>query len=164
MSAVEDWGRAYARQATADIGMWKRLQAISEVAECHRLQFLQMACEKLCKAHLCRAGADPVSLQSSHRYVEKNLPTVIRQFLSDHSRGHRAHLMRHFRQLSGEIELLSPAVDRGGQRLDNCEYPWQSGESIHVPADYRFSNLDLLTQPDGRMFLKCIGYAIERLA
>ncbi len=68
MSESADWARAYARQADIDFKAWELLEKHPEAvgAECHRLLFLQMACEKLCKAHLIRGGTPPESLQASH--------------------------------------------------------------------------------------------------
>jgi len=51
------WAVGYARQAQADFQTVEKLQAVS-VPECHKLQFLQMACEQLVKAHLLRSAHD----------------------------------------------------------------------------------------------------------
>src|SRR6266700_2885969 len=122
-----DWSRAYARQARADLDTWRLLQLQEEVPECHSLQFLQMACEKLTKAHLCTAGSDPKQLQASHSYPAKNLPVIVRLQipLSGIKLKNAAWLIQASKHLAYEIEILAPAVKRGGQRLDNCEYPWE---------------------------------------
>ena len=72
------WSVGYARQAQADFATFETLQ-VMPVPECHKLQFLQMACEKLVKAHLCSEGSDPANLQASHAYVARTLPVVLRQ-------------------------------------------------------------------------------------
>jgi len=127
-----------------------------------------MACEKLCKAHVCKTARDAnlievlAALRKSHGYIAKPLPGILRKYLAERARGQRLHLMRHFSHLAREIELLSPAVDDAGRRPDNCEYPWEiGGGSICIPAEHQFSNLDLLTQPDGRTFLNYIRHAIS---
>ena len=51
MASPAQWAEGYARQADADFTTWTLLQGNTSVPECHRLLFLQMACEKLCKAH-----------------------------------------------------------------------------------------------------------------
>jgi len=79
MNAANNWAKGYARQAGADFETWSLLQGNEAVPTCHKLLFLQMACEKLTKAHLCQAGSDPQQLQTSHAYVAKNLPIVLRQ-------------------------------------------------------------------------------------
>jgi len=69
-------GQAFSRQARADFEAFEAITTVP-VAVCHRLLFLQMACEKLelVKAHLLAAGADAYSLQSSHAYVAQTLPS-----------------------------------------------------------------------------------------
>jgi hypothetical protein len=61
MSAVEEWSQAFARQADADFRAWQAYERhpAALVAECQKLLFLQMACEKLCKAYLIRSGPPP---------------------------------------------------------------------------------------------------------
>jgi hypothetical protein len=59
------WAVGYARQAQADFQTFEKLQMMP-VPECHKLQFLQMAFEKLVKAHLCSERVDPSDLQTSH--------------------------------------------------------------------------------------------------
>lgn len=73
-------------------------------------------------------------------------------------------VLEHTRHLAREIEMLAPAVRRGGQRPDNCEYPWEddSGE-IHSPLDWTFTVSSLLTAPAGRTFLKLVRAAIVEL-
>ena len=139
MSAPADWAKAYARQADADFRTWEVLQAQGEVPKCHGLLFLQMACEKLCKAHLIAGGTLPEELQTSHGYIAKPLPIVIRQqiaFLRRDVKG-MGGILQAARHLAGEIEVLNPAVDRNGQRPDNCEYPWENhGGVLHSPLDW----------------------------
>ncbi|MCI0378945.1 MAG: hypothetical protein L0215_15160 [Gemmataceae bacterium] len=165
MIVFVEWAKAYARQAAADLRTWDLLHELSDVSECHQLLFLQMACEKLTKAHLCSRGSDPKELQSSHAYVSKNLPIVIRQQMAVvGARGKTAvWILRHVRHLAREIEMLAPAVKRGGQRPDNCEYPWEDASGrLHVPLDWRFAPSNLLHAPAGRTFLKLLREAIER--
>lgn len=166
MSSPADWARGYARQADADFRTWQSLQTDANVPECHRLLFLQMACEKLCKAHLITAGSPPESLQSSHGYIAKPLPLIVIQeivSLRKDVRGMQG-VLRDARYLAGEIEVLNPAVDRDGRRRDNCEYPWEDpGENVRSPLDWTFHPSGLLTAPSGRTFLKLVRLAIDRL-
>src|SRR5688500_12452938 len=90
MSTTADWVKGYARQADADFKTFQDLQGNKAVPQCHKLLFLQMACEKLCKAHLILAGSNRELLQTSHGYVAGPLPTTkrradsgVRQSLSD---------------------------------------------------------------------------------
>jgi hypothetical protein len=73
-------------------------------------------------------------------------------------------VLAHAGRLAGEIDVLAPAVDRGGLRPDNCEYPWEDGGgTLHVPLDWSFSPSRLIEPPAGPTILKLIGDAIDRL-
>jgi hypothetical protein len=71
MSQPAEWALAYAQQAKADFRAWELYEQHPEavVAECHQLFFLQMACEKLCKAHLIQGGTPTEPLRASHGYT-----------------------------------------------------------------------------------------------
>jgi hypothetical protein len=168
MSNPADWARSYARQADADLSAWdfyeNHPQALA--AECHKLLFLQMACEKLCKAHLIQSGTPPGSVRTSHGYVAGPWPAIILQLILDMKQDRRRvrGLLAVVRHLSSEIEVLSPAMDRNGQRPDNCEYPWEDGNGeVHSPLDWGFHPSRLCTVPVGRTFLKLLREAINRL-
>jgi hypothetical protein len=173
MSTPEEWALAYAKQAKADLDAHDFLcqRSLDRAGRgaalpiCQSHHFLQMACEKLCKAYLCRAGSDPKDLQGSHAYIAKPLPVALReQFARGYGRPLRdkSWLMQHIRHFAREIELLSPAVDDGGRRPDNCEYPWEDATSeMRIPADHEFPNLSFLKEPSGTHFLKLVRWAIE---
>jgi hypothetical protein len=166
MSTPGDWTREYARQAKADLSTWNYLQDNEQVPECHKLLFLQMTCEKLCKAHLIRGGASPDSFQTSHGFVARPLPNIIRERLIALRKDLRrmGPVMRDVRHLAKEIEVLNPAIRRDGRRPDNCEYPWEDGnEILHSPLDWTFHPVQLLTAPAGRIFLKLLRLAIDNL-
>jgi len=166
MSGLDDWAKQYARQADADFKSWSLLQTDGSVPECHKLLFLQMACEKLCKAHLVRAGSSPADIQKSHAYIAKNLPLVVRNEALARSKKLKGmkQLLKAVRQVAQEIEVLNPAVDRNGQRPDNCEYPWEIATGdILSPLDWTFHPGALLLAPNGRTILKLIRGAIDAL-
>lgn len=164
--STEDWVLGYARQAAADFEAWERYEKhpVALVADCHKLLFLQMACEKLCKAHLVKSGRAPEKVQRSHRF-KGHLCVVIRQevsFASDEPRKLR-NTMVYVKHLANEIELLNPAMQRVGHRPDNCEYAWEDGGRVFSPLDHTFIPLRLVDQPAGRTFLKLVSGAIRRL-
>jgi hypothetical protein len=164
MSTAVEWAKGYARQAKADFDTWNQLQGNDSVPKCHKLLFLQMACEKLAKSHLCTRGSNPADLQTSHAYIAKNLPIIIRQQIPAANSRRSQNIFRHIKHLAREIELLSPAVTRDGQRPDNCEYPWEDGGgSLHVPLDWSFVPSELLNTPAGPALLKHIYTAIGEL-
>jgi hypothetical protein len=164
MATNAEWATAYARQADADLETFQLIQDLP-VPQCHKLQYLQMACEKLVKAHLCGLGTDPATLQTSHAYVASTLPVVLRhQAVFVNFRGKQAReVLKRARHLAQEIEILSPAVDRAGRRPDNCEYPWEDDRgTLHVPLDWSFQLSQLIVIPAGRRILKLIRGAINR--
>jgi hypothetical protein len=141
MATNAEWAVGYARQAAADFATYNRLQGDASIPQCHKLQFLQMACEKLVKAHLIKGGAEPKDLQSSHAYVAGTLPVVIRQqlILSGLGTHKAAWNMEHARVIAAEIDVLAPAVKLEGARPDNCEYPWEDAAGkLHIPIDWKF--------------------------
>jgi len=166
MATPQEWARGYARQALADLDAWQALAA-TDLAACQSLHFLQMACEKLAKAHLCATGNDPAGLQTSHAFGAKQLPTIIRDELTFEKVKSklRQDILRYARGLAREIELLAPSVDSAGKRPDNCEYPWEDATGkLWVPVDYAFPVDQLLLHPHGFKVLKLIRRATERLA
>ena len=165
MATPAEWARAYARQAHADFRAWQALEENEDVHPCHRMLFLQMACEKLCKARLIGGGTPPEDLQTSHGYVAKPLPVVIRAELEFREKNLRARagLLDFTRHLAAEIEVMNPAVDRNRQRPDNCEYPWEdAGLVLHSPLDWSFNPLHLLRERFGLTFVKVLQLAIDR--
>lgn len=163
MSTPDEWAIGFARQARADFETWVALQAIAPVPECHKLLFSQMACEKLVKAHLCRQGSDPSTIQSSHAYIAKNLPIILGRQIAISKPSRPVRVLKHAKHLAQEIETLAPAVRRGGKRLDNCEYPWEDeGGQLHVPIDWAFTPSNLLVEPAGRTVLNLVRAAILR--
>lgn len=166
MASQVEWSRGFARQALADFLTFEALEKEASTPTCHKLHFLQMACGKLAKAHLCAAGTNPAALQSSHAYVSGTLPIILRQeavcvnFVGSTARW----VLQHAKHLAQEIELLAPAVKRGGKRPDNCEYPWEDTDgTLRVPLDWSFYPAQLLLIPAGRTFLKLARGAINRL-
>jgi hypothetical protein len=165
MATSAEWATAYAQQANADFTTFWALQPLP-IPQCHKLQFLQMACEKLVKAHLCGAGTDAGTLQQSHAYIAGTLPVVLRQqAIFVNFRGPKAKkVLKHVATFSREIELLAPAVKGGGKRPDNCEYPWEDANGrLHTPLNWTFQLSQLVLLPTGRTTLKLIGEAIKRL-
>ena len=167
MSELADWAHAYARQADVDLKAWElhEIHPAAVAANCHRLLFLQMACEKICKAYLIQAGAAPKSLQSSHGHIAGPLLIAIRQQIVRKRRsldGMRG-LLNLVRHLAEEVEVLNPSVRRDGRRPDNCEYPWETEGRIYSPLDWTFSPLRMMTGPSGRTFLKLLRGVIDRI-
>jgi hypothetical protein len=69
---VMNWAQAFARQAASDLDARDVLVCDTSLPACHALHFLQMACEKLCKASMISAGTDPMQVQRSHASIAKH--------------------------------------------------------------------------------------------
>lgn len=158
---------AFARQALADFRTYRDLEregtGRSEVPVCHRLLFLQMACEKLSRARLYKQASEVQQVYESHTYTEKQLPIILREMYAKLNRHHAAgHLLEDFRRLAASIQVLAPAARAGGSRPDNCEYPWSDGTGgIISPLDHRFECSSLLRGRGGSTFLKLLELSLE---
>lgn len=151
--------------------MWNWLKGVEGVAMCHSLHFLQMACEKLCKAHLYDAneGADDGEYETSHGYTSKNLHLIVqRAFQRVHPNGKTAQLKKLVsltKQLASEVCYLSPAIGKDGNRPDNCEYPWPDGKGGYiVPTNHDFRTLaGMIAGQQYAQVFKMISNAIDDL-
>lgn len=158
MPKSKDWRLAFARQAKADIDTMKKL-ATASVPQCHSLQFLQMACEKIAKASLCTTADPPAR---DHGFVAKVLPKVLFEQFSRRNTGPLHPVARlTIKQLAAEINTLSPSQQELS-RPDNCEYPWADKVgTIICPMDHDFSSADPYMKQGGTLFLKLLHETIE---
>lgn len=154
---------AYAEQSRSDFAVYQvHLQGAEE---CHRLHYLQMACEKIAKAYRLR---DPISFNPDDLYSHAVFSKFIVGFLKSSTtqnryqsqNSKRRQMDRYAKSLATEIERLAPAVDREN-RPDNAEYPWMTGETIFVPCRHAFPISRLLGEQGGRDILKLFEIAIE---
>lgn len=153
-----NWIQAFARQAASDLQARDLLAATAALPQCHSLQHLQMACEKICKAAMIAADTDPLEVQRSHAHIAKQLPNLVKLYMSrEAGRLPRDNwVVRAIRPLARKIELLNPAVRDGGRSPQNCEYPWERGDgSIIAPADHSF-DFSILFEPAGTTLLKIL--------
>ena len=144
---------AFAAQAASDLDAYDIL-ASSTLPSSHRLHYLQMWLEKLCKAYLWLPEAAADDLRSKHNVVDKVLPRIIQEHWRRIGFTHRPDIAS-IRQLCREVDLLHPQVDDNGRRPDNVEYLWigASGDS-EVPARWEFSLVRRLYTNPGRLLLK----------
>ncbi len=153
---------AYAEQSRSDFTVYS--VHLQRVEECHRLHFLQMACEKIAKAYRLR---DTESFTEDDLYSHVVFSKFILGFLKARqlkerfrSRdAKRRHIERYARGLAASIERLAPAVDRD-RTPENAEYPWVSGGAVFVPARHGFAVSRGLAERAGQEFLKLIETAI----
>ncbi len=165
MSATnQDWARAYARQSLSDLLLREKL-VDADAHKCHRLHFLQMAAEKVCKAYLTIVNGHD-NVRRTHAYVAKNLPIIARHFytvINDDNEISRWEISE-IRRLAHEIEVLAPACDDGNVREDNSEYPWLDGRGhVRTPCEFNFPNIDDGSRAIMRL-IRLIRTAAERYA
>jgi hypothetical protein len=145
---------AFAVQAASDLDTYEALNA-SPLPSCHRLHYLQMWLEKLCKAYLwLPGGAD--DLRTVHNVVAKVLPRMISEHWRRIGFAQRPDIGA-IRAICREIDLLHPQIDDDGRRPDNVEYPWitTTGDALAPAAPgVQFAVLPRLTTHTGRLLMK----------
>lgn len=157
------WAIGYARQAKSDFMVRDCLLSVSPpLPRCHELHYLQMAMEKLCKAHLLETkGATSDDVKKSHAHIASPLRVIVRQMLARSKGGGNSHwVIDAVGPLATKIERLSPAVG-GDSYPSNCEYPWcLPNGSVIAPVDYDF---DLVLLPE-KTVERILRLALARLA
>jgi hypothetical protein len=145
--------QAFALQASSDLDAYDALAATT-LPTCHRLHYLQMWLEKLCKAYLWLPQGAAEDLRTKHNVVDKILPRMISEHWRRIGFAQRPDITA-IRALCREVDLLHPQVDDNGRREDNVEYPWitAAGDAI-APATWRFQLAARLNTPTGRLLLK----------
>lgn len=134
------WSTAYAVQACSDFEARDQLLRISKLPQCQQLHLLQMAMEKTAKAHLVEGGSEPASLRTSHAYIAKVIPVIVRHALARMPGTNTGWVVDAVRTLARRIELLHPQVDNAGTVPSNCEYPWSDASGrVFAPAKYDFA-------------------------
>ncbi|MGA7217916.1 MAG: hypothetical protein WBX38_06355 [Candidatus Sulfotelmatobacter sp.] len=140
MGTDQDWARAFAKQALCDLDAREKLTR-AEAHKCHRLLFLQMAAEKVCKAYLTIGGGHG-NVSNTHGYVAKHLPRIAVYFQGIGG-NQMTNWERHaIERLAAEIQVAAPAC-RDDNREDNCEYPWEDAQgAVRVPCEHNFPKID----------------------
>jgi hypothetical protein len=145
------WSEAFAAQAASDLDAYKRLSS-TPLPQCHRLHYLQMWLEKLCKAYVHNTNLD--ALKNKHNVVAKVLPSLIREHWRRIGFAQQPRIDT-IRELCREIDLLHPQADNDGRRPENVEYPWPAiATGVEIPARWNFPLADRLNSPSGRLLLK----------
>lgn len=175
MSVEEDWSRAFARQAQAD---WRAYECLVQFgaeaagSQSENLHLLQMAIEKLIKAHLYLEDNNPDRLQSKHDVIAKHLPNIFRTLYARRQspdrkpdRRRTATLMVNVRKIAYKIAKLHPKNDGGICQFPNCEYPWKNPSGIIlVPAEYSFVEFTITRENWWMDFVKIVKAEMARLA
>lgn len=150
---MPSFAEAFRLQAESDLRAFEALVP-TNVPVCHRLHYLQMWLEKLCKAYLWLPGSDTTELRTRHQVVGAVLPRLIGEKWRRLQAFGQPPPMLAIRALCREVDLLHPQVDDGGRRPDNVEYPWQAQGSSYVPAEFTFPLASNLYKNPGPALLK----------
>ena len=158
-------GAAFLKQANSDLLVYDVLSR-EPLPSCHRLHYLQMWLEKLCKAYIWRekGSRDDLPDDMKHQVISKVLPILLKSF-AERVSGNKNINVPLAKKLSREIDLLHPQVDGGGTRPDNVEYPWLSekgGVQVIAPVDYDFQIMKTITSPQGIKLLKIARALTEK--
>lgn len=150
---MQSFSEAFASQAESDLDAYESLTETS-LPVSHRLHYLQMWLEKLCKAYLWLPDSQAEDLRMKHNVVDKVLPRLIGQYWQRLGFQEKSNLAS-IREICREIDLLHPQVDDGGRRPQNVEYPWRdrSGQ-VNVPFQHTFPVAHRLYGHSGRTLLK----------
>lgn len=160
--AQEPWWK----QSHSDWNAYDVMQKIGSFAECHKLQFLQMASEKISKAYLLRTFQP----KRSHAGFGKFLRLLVQSSSSvDLQRIAQIHQFNHIqsfeqwiqsvRPLADDLEKLAPALAQDGP---NPEYPLPHDAPMNSPAIFDFPILKRLETSEGRSLLRFMKASIER--
>ena len=151
LNLIEQYARAFFRRARADFEIFLRLGRVEGVPRCHHLHFLQMACEKLAKAHRFRAGsATPDHLLSSHAQIQYALPQIARAVFDrfdppgpGRKRRDRKPAIRTLKNIAARLDRLAPSVTDGaaGRPIANTrgwpeESSWSPPNTISRTSTY----------------------------
>lgn len=132
--------------------------------QCHQLHYLQMAMEKLAKAHRIAGGTPIDEIRKSHGGIEKAINAIMRQVLARTPGTSEKWIIDQSRSLARKIELLHPAVRAGESVPANCEYPWlDGGGQIRVPAEHNFG-IDFNRETAAVKMLKAVYEMVAELA
>lgn len=145
--------RHFLVQARADFVVFRLLRRDAALPACHALHYLQMATEKLGKAHAWRNGPQPNTHRAFVGFLRSRTTNREAQTLLGYS-GRNAnwgHTLRKDATLAQRIEDLAPTLAGDGP---NPEYPWPPGEPTHAPAEYEFAVwVELQGTSVGRQFV-----------
>lgn len=156
------------KQASADLALFKHLRGPHEWRyQCHSLQALQMAGEKIAKASFRAGGSAPT--KHSHLGLTKllrRLGTVreadqvpVAGVFSVDRFEHFERLLVRVRGVARDVERLPPAI--AGPNRPNTEYPWPDHAPAQAPADWEFDVWTRLATAEGREFMRFLSRAID---
>lgn len=162
----DEWSRAYAKQGASDLSTYQVLRE-RQVHPCHWLHYLQMASEKIAKAHQFRhTYKDIESLLTQHQGLIEFINTYYRSpEMKARFAGREEQLRSMQRDLTAfaaELQKLAPAVDRE-KSPSNAEYPWSNGVTLTVPCEHTYAMSASFSQDVRRRFVQTLKEASQDL-
>lgn len=159
---ASNWSHALLEQAKADFDAYMAIQNAPGILECHKIQFLQMAVEKLLKG-LRSDGLEPP--KPEHQVYQKFFNDLGNLLSLSRALGftNNVQFIRYIKGLKNIIEQLEGYVPTGVRQQENAEYPWETRTldakqnlrlDISVPAQ---SNYQFLSKTDLPNLLKFIN-------
>src|SRR5437667_2460825 len=103
---MKTWSEAFAAQAASDLDVYYTL-TVNPLPGSHRLHYLQMWLEKLCKAYLWMPHTGADELRSRHNVIANVLPRLVADHWNRIGVGRKSDMFS-IRQLCREIDLLHP--------------------------------------------------------
>ena len=152
-------------QAACDHAAFKELRG-QGFAQCHTLQFLQMATEKIAKAYFWRSGSPPPKSHAGFVQFLRFLGQIRQP-----DRGRIAALFTFGRftdfqtwiysvqPIAYSLERVTPDLANNGP---NPEYPWPHSAPQFAPATHDFEVWAELKSGSGRHLMRVIEIAIEQ--
>jgi hypothetical protein len=133
------WTKGLLKQAQSDYEMYGKLSDPS-VPICHRLHYLQMACEKLAKAFSRKKNTHPPKRHTALvSFLQHSKQRNIYEALgyANNPLAYSAYIDS-LMDIALKIENLAPAGG-GKDGKVNPEYPWKDAVgNIQVPVDYPY--------------------------
>jgi hypothetical protein len=152
--------RLFLVQARTDFAVFQLLVKESALPCCHALHYLQMATEKLGKAHAWKDGLP----HNTHRAFVGFLRSLSANRQAQKLLGFEGqnanwiHTIRKSTSLAQQIEDLAPSLAQDGP---NPEYPWPPNAPTVTPAEHTFPVwTEIRETPAGRRF---VGHLLPRL-
>lgn len=135
-------------------------------AQCHTLQFLQMATEKIAKTYFWRSGSPPPKSHAGFAQFLRFLGQIRQR---DRDRIATLFTFGRFDDFQNWINTVQPmayALERITPDLandgPNPEYPWPHREPRVAPANHNFEVWGQLKSGSGRHLMRIIEIAVER--
>jgi hypothetical protein len=129
------WSTAFRKQAQSDFELYLLINKDPKVPMCHHLHYLQMALEKIAKAHY--HGKPP---QSHYKVVDYMLQKIGETDLLAKRYGwtSKTQFKNAVARIRPMLDLLQSLVPQQDEEKVNAEYPWRGSEGVVVPCEYDY--------------------------